>query len=195
MQILLDPSQLSQGVDRLAQQIEADYAGRSVTVVGVLSGCVVLLADLIRRLKLPIRVGHVQARSYRGQSTRPGELTIEAGLLPDVEGHDVLLVDDIFDTGHTLEALVGNVTAAGAASVRTAVLLRKQGRQEVPLAPNYAAFDIPDVFVVGYGMDYNDRYRNLPYVAAMEPADLLADSDAAAATDPPRTAAAQGRQA
>lgn len=174
MQTLLSEGQLSQGVDQLAARIEADYAGRSVTVVGVLSGCVILLADLIRRLKLPMRVAWVQARSYRGAATRPGELTIDAGLLPDVQGHDVLLVDDIFDTGHTLAALVDNLTAAGAASVKTAVLLRKQGRQEARVSPDYTAFDIPDVFVVGYGMDYNDRYRNLPYVAAMEPADLVA---------------------
>lgn len=203
MRILLDPGLLSDGVDRLAARIEADWAdrgvaggaGRGVTVIGVLGGCVVLLADLIRRLKLPIRVGHVQARSYRGHAMRPGELTIHAELLPDVEGHDVLLVDDIFDTGHTLKALVQSLSVAGASSVKTAVLLRKLGRQETDLSPDYVAFDIPDVFVVGYGMDYNDRYRNLPYVAALEADDLAAGGDAADQTITGALADAPGRRA
>ncbi len=184
MKELLSQQQLSQGVDRLAQRIGADYAGRPLTVVGVLSGCIMLLADLIRRLDLPLCVGLVQARSYRGDATRPGELTIAADLLPDVRGHDVLLVDDIFDTGHTLMALVEQASQWGAASVRSAVLLRKLGRQETKFVPDYIAFDIPDVFVVGYGMDYNDRYRNLPYVAALESCDLVAEPASGAAAKP-----------
>jgi len=169
---LLSAQQLEQGVDDLAACIRRDYASRPLTVVGILTGSIVLLADLIRRIDLPLRVGLVQASSYRGGATRPGELRINDDLLPDVSGRDVLLVDDIFDTGHTMVALVEQVKRHGAASVRTAVLLRKQGRQEVDYTPDYIAFDIPDEFVVGYGLDYRDLYRNLPYLAALEADEL-----------------------
>lgn len=167
MKQLLSAEQLEAGVDRLAAQIREDYAGRPLMVVGVLTGSVVLLADLIRRIELPMKLGLVGARSYRGPVTRPGPLAVNGDLLPDVTGHDVLLVDDIFDTGHTLVAITEQVQNLGAASVRSLVLLRKQDRAEVDLVPDYQGFDIPDEFVVGYGLDFHDVYRNLPFVAAL----------------------------
>ena len=173
---LLSEDQLREGVNRLAAEISRCYEGRPLTIVGVLTGSLVVLADLIRRLELPLRVGLVQARSYRGAATRPGELAINADLLPDIRGRDVLLLDDIFDTGHTLRGLLAQLKTLGPTSVRIAVLLRKQGRQEVELEPDFVAFDIPDEFVVGYGLDYNDLYRNLPYLAALEPADTAAET-------------------
>jgi hypoxanthine phosphoribosyltransferase len=127
---------------------------------------------LIRLLKMPLRVGVVQARSYRGAATTPGKLTINAELMPEIAGRNVLLVDDIFDTGNTLAELLRQIRGLGATSVRSAVLLRKQGRQQVSIEPDHVAFDIPDAFVVGYGLDYRDEYRNLPHVAALEAADL-----------------------
>lgn len=168
MKQLLTAAQLETGVDRLAAELRERYVDRPLTVVGVLTGSVVLLADLIRRLDMPLRVGLIQARSYRGAATRPGELAVNGDWLPDVADRDVLLLDDIFDTGHTLERVIGEVRQLGARSVRTAVLLRKQGRAEVELAPDHVLFDIPDVFVVGYGLDFQDLYRNLPYVAALD---------------------------
>jgi hypoxanthine phosphoribosyltransferase len=165
---LLDTTQLSQGVARLARQISLDYAGRSPSLIGVLTGSLVLLADLMRQIDLPLRIGLVQARSYRGAATRPGELELHLDLLPEIAGQDVLLVDDIFDTGHTLDALVAKLRQHNPRSLRSAVLLRKRGRQEVELVPDYVAFEIPDVFVVGYGLDYQDAYRHLPYVAELE---------------------------
>ena len=138
----------------------------------MLTGSIVLLADLIRQLDLPLEVGLVQARSYRGASTRPGELDIHAELLPEVRGRDVLLVDDIFDTGRTLAALLRQIGRLEPRSLRSAVLLRKCGRQEVAIEPDYFVFDIPNVFVVGYGLDYQDSYRHLPYVAELEEHDL-----------------------
>lgn len=156
----------------MANEVAAAYQGRPLTIVGVLTGSVVLLSDLIRRLDLPIRVGVVQASSYRGATTTRKALVINADMMPDIAGRHVLLVDDIFDTGHTLLEVLQRMKQLGAKSVRSLVLLRKEGRQEVELEPDFVGFDIPDAFVVGYGLDYNDAYRNLPYVAALEPEDL-----------------------
>ena len=173
MKTLISEEQLREGVDRLAAEIREHYQGRPLTIVGVLIGSVVFLSDLIRRLDLPLRLELVQARSYRGGSMRPGPLLLNLDLLSaDIRGRDVLLVDDIFDTGNTLWELVPQIDELGPTSVRTAVLLRKQGRCEVPISPHHVAFNIPDVFVVGYGLDYRDMYRNLPHVAELEPADL-----------------------
>lgn len=172
---LLSEDEIRAGVGRLAKQILDRYAPHPLTIIGVLTGSVVFLADLIRRLDLPLRVGVVQARSYRGEATTPGPLTIDAGLMPDIRGRDVLLIDDIFDTGHTLFELIALVGALGPSSVHSAVLLRKKGRQQVEFQPDFVGFDIPNEFVVGYGLDYRDAYRNLPYVAALEPADLQAE--------------------
>jgi len=155
----------------MAREIRRAYDARPITMLGIMTGSVVLLADLIREFDMPLRVGVLQASSYRGTTTR-GELIINAASLPDVSGRDVLLVDDIFDTGRTLEGIREHVSGLGARSVRTAVLLRKRGRQEVSLEPDFVGFEIPDEFVVGYGLDYCDEYRNLAYVAALEPAEI-----------------------
>lgn len=171
MNVLLTADDLRGGVQRLAREIRTAYDARPITMLGIMTGSVVLLADLIREFDMPLRVGVLQASSYRGGTTR-GELIVNAALLPDVEGRDVLLVDDIFDTGRTLEAIREHVVQLGAISVRTTVLLRKRGRQEVTLEPDFVGFEIPDEFVVGYGLDYGDEYRNLPYVAALEPHEI-----------------------
>jgi hypoxanthine phosphoribosyltransferase len=174
VKILLTPEQLHEGVSRLAAEVTSDYQQRPLTVIGVLTGSLVLVADLIRLLEMPLRVGVVQASSYRGATTRPGELLINSELMPDIQGRDVLLVDDIFDTGKTLEGLMARLSKMGATSVRSAVLLRKEGRQEVSLEPDYVGFAIPDEFVVGYGLDYQDAFRNLPHVAFLEPHEISA---------------------
>jgi hypoxanthine phosphoribosyltransferase len=174
MKVLITEEQLGEGIARLADQIRGRYAGRPLTIVGVLIGSVVLVADLIRRLNIPLKVDMVQARSYHG--TRPGPLTINTDMLGDVRGRDVLLVDDIFDTGNTLDELIPQFDDMGAATLRTAVLLRKQGRSRSPRQPDFVGFDIPNVFVVGYGLDYNDAYRNLPYVAALDPDEIVEET-------------------
>ncbi len=171
---LLSEEQIRVGVDRLAKEISRYYAGRSLTILGVLTGSLVLVADLIRRLDLPLRVGLIQTRSYRGSDTRPGRLEINDSMLLDIKGRDVLLVDDIFDTGRTLAALVEQIKTLGPRSVRSVVLLVKQGRQEVVTRPDHVAFEIPDAFVVGYGLDYQDAFRHLPYLAMLEDDDLAA---------------------
>lgn len=168
LKVLLSADQLHEGVQRLAREIESHYRGQPLTILGVLTGSLMLVADLIRLLDLPLRVALVQARSYRGTATSPGELAVSTEMLPDIRGRHVLLVDDIFDTGRTLHGLISHLNRLELASVRSAVLLRKQGRQEVDLQPDYVAFEIPDRFVVGYGLDYDDQYRNLPYVALLD---------------------------
>lgn len=170
MKILLDQLQLNNGVDELARSINQEYRNRPLTIIGVLTGSVVLLADLIRKLEMPLRVGVVQTSSYQG--TERGALAINADMMLDITNRDVLLIDDIFDTGNTLSEVIDLMRELGPASLKSAVLLCKSGKQEVDWRPDFVAFDIPDEFVVGYGLDYNDEFRNLPYLAALEPSDI-----------------------
>lgn len=170
MKTLLTEQQLQQGVQRMASEITEVYGDRPLTIIGVLTGSVILMADLIRKLEMPLRVGVVQTSSYQG--TERGELTINANMMPDISGRDVLLIDDIFDTGHTLTRVTELMNDLDPTSLRSAVLLVKTGCQEVEWRPEFVGFDIPDEFVVGYGLDYNDEYRNLPFLASLEPADI-----------------------
>jgi hypoxanthine phosphoribosyltransferase len=173
MKTLVREDQLREGIGRLADEIRKHYAGRPLTMVGVFIGSIVLLADLIRLLDIPLRVELVQARQGRKGTNRPGPLAIDPELLvSDIRGRDVLLVDDIFDTGNTIWDLIPQLDELGPETIRVAVLLRKQGRCRVPRQPDFVGFDIPDAFVVGYGLDYGDRYRNLPYIAALEPQEM-----------------------
>jgi hypoxanthine phosphoribosyltransferase len=167
MQVLITAEQVQSRIIEMARQIAVDFHGKPTTIVGVLTGCIMFLADLVRHLDIPLRIGLVLASSYRGESTRPGVLRISPELAPDVRGRHVLLLDDILDTGQTLSSLVLHLKSLGASSVSVAVLLRKQGRQETHIEPDYCGFDIPDRFVVGYGLDYNDEHRHLPYVAVL----------------------------
>jgi hypoxanthine phosphoribosyltransferase len=169
MKVLLSADDIQRRVAEMARQIAADYHGQSVTIVGVLTGCLMFLADLVRHLDLPLRIALLQASSYRGAATTPGAFRIGPELLPDLRGRHVLLLDDILDTGQTLDHLREHLQSLGVASLRVAVLLRKEGRQQVAVPVDYRGFDIPDAFVVGYGLDYNDEYRHLPYIAIISP--------------------------
>jgi hypoxanthine phosphoribosyltransferase len=170
MKVLVTADAIQQSIDRLAAEINRREEGRPLTVIAVMTGSIIFLADLIRKLKMPLRVGVIQARSYAG--TERGSLAINSDMLPEVAGRDVLVIDDIFDTGHTLLEVLGLLDELQPRSIRTAVLVLKQGKQLVTLRPDYVGFEIPDVFVVGYGLDYHDAYRNLPYLAALEPTDI-----------------------
>jgi len=168
---LISADEIQAAVARLAAEVEAEYRGKPLTIVGVLTGSLMLLADLVRRVDLPLRVGLIQASSYRGKATSPSDLELNASLTPDLTGRHVLLIDDIFDTGKTLATIVERLSRENVASLRSAVLLWKEGRQEVDLVPDHHCFKIPDAFVVGYGLDYDDEYRNLPHVAVLEEGD------------------------
>jgi len=170
MKTLITEDQLRQGIARLADEIRKYYADKPLTLVGVLIGSIVLLADLIRLLDIPLRVELVQARTGSKGTARPGPLVVDPELLvSDIRGRHVLLVDDIFHTGNTIWELIPQLDELGPETVRVAVLLRKEGQCRVPKQPDFVGFDIPNGFVVGYGLDYEDRYRHLPYIVMLEP--------------------------
>jgi hypoxanthine phosphoribosyltransferase len=174
LKTLLTADQIQAAIDRLAAEIREREGSRPLTVIAVMTGSIIFLADLIRKLDMPLRVGVIQARSYNG--TDRGALSVNADMLPEVAGRDVLVIDDIFDTGHTLLEVLAFLDELGPRSVRSAVLVLKRGKQQVNLRPDYIGCEIPDVFVVGYGLDYNDAYRNLPFLAALEQPDIEAHS-------------------
>lgn len=170
--ILFDEEQIARGLGSLADSISAHYGERPFLVVPVLKGSILFAADLIRRLPGPLELAFASARSY-GAETAPGLLELE--LLPpddELRGREVLLVDDILDSGHTLERLTRELRGRGARDVRTCVLLDKPSRRRAPITADWRCFEIEDEFVVGYGLDLAGRYRNLPYVGALRAARL-----------------------
>lgn len=171
MKVLLTEEQISAGVRQLAKELNQLHGDKPLTIVGVMTGSIVLLADLIRLLEMPLRVGVIQTSSYRGTTER-GALQINSDLMLDIKDRDVLLIDDIFDTGHTLQQVIRLMEEFNPASIRSAVLLRKAQRSEVKMEPDHVVFEIPDEFVIGYGLDYGDEYRNLPFIGVLEPSDL-----------------------
>ena len=166
VKVLLSEQEISAGVERMAQEIRDQYGKDPLTIIGIMTGSIMLLADVIRMLEMPLRVGVIQTSSYRNGTER-SELTINASMMPDIKDRDVLLIDDIFDTGHTLSGVIEKINQFGPKSLRSAVLLSKTGRQEVEMRPDFVTFDIPDEFVIGYGLDYEDEYRNLPYIGSL----------------------------
>ena len=173
MKTILSEEQLQAGVKRMSGEINAAYADRPLTIVGVMTGSIVLLADMIRQLEMPLRVGVVQASSYR-DGTTSGDLVINDDTLLSITDHDVLIVDDIFDTGKTMVKLLEKMQELRPASIQTGVLLLKKECQLVEYRPDFVAFQIPDEFVVGYGLAYRDEYRNLPYLAGLEEQEINA---------------------
>lgn len=167
VEILIESEKIKSRISELAQQIESDYDDRPLILIGVMTGSLMLLADLARSIRIPARIGVIQAGSYKGAVTQAGALMINDSFVPDVAGRDVIILDDILDTGHTLSALVDLIAQRGPSSVKTLVLLRKVGRQIIPIEPDYVGFEIPNRFVIGYGLDYDDEYRHLPHVAVL----------------------------
>ena len=176
VRVLLTEEQIRTGVNRLASEIGGLYGKRPLTIIGILTGSIVLMADLIRLLEMPLRVGVIQTSSYREGSDR-GKLVINASMMLDIRDRDVLLVDDIFDTGHTLAEVKQLIGEMGPKSIRSAVLLNKTGRQQVDECPDFVIFDIPDEFVVGYGLDYGDEFRNLPFIGIREDSEIASSND------------------
>lgn len=164
--VLIPAATIHGRVASLATEIEAAYADADdITVVAVLTGSVVFLSDLIRCLPLRMEIGYVAVSSYKG--ALPTEPRLGAISLPELRGRDVLVVDDILDTGNTLRLVQGMLRSHGPRSLRTATLLRKPSKAPPDVAVEFVGFDIEDVFAVGYGLDFNGRHRNLPYIAEM----------------------------
>jgi len=166
--VLITEEQLARRVKTLAREIERDFSGRELVVVSLLSGTVRFLADLIRHLDAPLRLDFMGVSSY-GAGTESGKLVITKELRIDVRGRDVLLVDDILDTGRTMVRVIPKLRALKPRRIKTCVLLNKAARRVEKIEADYVGFEIPDLFVIGYGLDYAERYRNLPFVGVLHP--------------------------
>jgi hypoxanthine phosphoribosyltransferase len=166
--VLITDARIARRVRELSVQIERDFSKRELVVVSLLSGTVMFLADLIRHLSLPLRLDFIGVSSY-GLGTESGELIFTKELRLDVRGRDVLLVDDILDTGKTLHHVLAKLRALKPRRIKTCVLLNKATRRVEDVKADYVGFEIPDLFVVGYGLDFAERYRNLPFVGVLHP--------------------------
>jgi hypoxanthine phosphoribosyltransferase len=166
--ILISERQIALRVNALAREIEKDFAGRDLVIVALLNGTVVFLADLLRRLSLPLRLDFIGVSSYGG-GTESADLIFTKELRLDVSGRDVLLVDDILDTGKTLLQVSNKLRKLKPRRIKSCVLLDKPSRRIEPINADYVGFKIPNHFVVGYGLDYAERYRNLPFVGVLHP--------------------------
>jgi hypoxanthine phosphoribosyltransferase len=167
-EILVQPDDLRRKVADLGAQISRDYDGKDLLLVGVLKGAVFFLSDLMREIEVPCEVDFMAVASYGSATESSGVVRILKDLDAPIEGRHVLIVEDIVDSGLTLQYLLRNLKNRGPASLEVCALLTKPGRREVELAPRYVGFEIPNKFVVGYGLDHAERYRNLPFVAALQ---------------------------
>jgi hypoxanthine phosphoribosyltransferase len=165
--ILVQADDLQHRIEQLGAEITEDYRGRDLLLVGVLKGAVFFLADLMRCIEVPCEVDFMAVASYGSATESSGVVRILKDLDAAIEGRDVLIVEDIVDSGLTLQYLLRNLGARGPRTLEVCALLTKPERRRVELSPRYVGFEIPDRFVVGYGLDHAERYRNLPYVAAL----------------------------
>jgi hypoxanthine phosphoribosyltransferase len=165
---LVSSEELQRRVAELGRQISEDYQGRDLFMVGVLKGAVLFLADLMRSLSVPCEVDFMAVSSYGSQTDSSGVVRIMKDLDAPIEGRDVLIVEDIVDSGLTLQYLMRNLRARNPASLEVCALLTKPERLRVDLSPRYLGFEIPNRFAIGYGLDHAQRFRNLPYVAALD---------------------------
>jgi hypoxanthine phosphoribosyltransferase len=167
--VLIGEERLRARVTELAAQIDADYAGRELLLVGVLKGAVMVMADLARAMHLPVQMDWMAVSSYGSGTRSSGVVRILKDLDTDISGKDVLVVEDILDSGLTLSWLVGNLRSRGPASVQVCVMLRKPAAARMDVDIAYTGFDIQNEFVVGYGLDYAEKYRNLPFIGTLAP--------------------------
>ena len=168
-EVLIPSEQIEQRLDELAARVSADYAGRRLLIVGVLKGAIFVMADLARKLTIPVGMDFMAVSSYGSATTSSGVVRILKDLDTEIEGREVLLVEDIVDSGLTLDYLTKNLRSRRPASVEVLALLTKPSRREVELPIRYVGFEVPDVFVVGYGLDYDEDYRGLRDVVTLRP--------------------------
>ncbi len=201
--VLIPAGRLQARVAELAAQIDADYAGRELLLVGVLKGAVMVMADLARAMHMPVEMDWMAVSSYGSGTRSSGVVRILKDLDTDITGKDVLVVEDIVDSGLTLSWLVGNLRSRGPATVRVCVMLRKPAAARMDVDVAYTGFDIENEFVVGYGLDYAEKYRNLPFIGTLaphvykgeEPSGIVAEPAPEPAADPtPRGGAEPGNR-
>ena len=167
--ILFSQEQLDKRVSELAEAINRDYEGKNLILISVLRGSFVFMADLVRKINLPCLVDFMSVSSYGKGSSSSGQVQITKDLSEDISGMDVIVVEDILDSGNTLSYLLSLLEQRRPASIRLCTLLDKPDRRVKPVELHYSGFTIPDAFVVGYGLDYAERYRNLPYIGILKP--------------------------
>ncbi len=168
-EILVQPDELSRRVRQLGADITRDYADRDLLLIGVLKGAVFFLADLMRSIEVPCEVDFMAVASYGSATDSSGVVRILKDLDEPIEGRDVVIVEDIVDSGLTLQYLLRSLRSRNPGTLEICALLTKPERRKVELNPRYVGFEIPDRFAIGYGLDFAERYRNLPYVAALAP--------------------------
>ncbi|WP_097026030.1 hypoxanthine phosphoribosyltransferase [Clostridium peptidivorans] len=162
--ILISKEEIEKKVAELGSKISKEYEGKNLYVLSLLRGSFIFAADLVRHITVPTKIGFMTTSSYGHSEVSTGSVKIVNDIPDNIEGFDVLIVDDIVDTGITMDFVVNHVKSLGASSVNCCVLLDKPERRKVAITPNYCCFQIPDVFVVGYGLNYGDYYRNVPYI-------------------------------
>lgn len=167
--VLYDARQIAQAVSRMGGEITRDYRGKDLLVVGILKGSFVFMADLVRCIELPLETDFMVVSSYGTGTKSSGKLTVSKDLSVPVEGRHVLVVEDIVDSGLTLSLLLDDLRSRGAASVRSAVFIDKEIRRTCQVDCAYSGLKAPDAFIVGYGLDYAEAYRNLPYIGILKP--------------------------
>ncbi len=168
LEVLIPTDQLQQRIREMGEQFARDYSGRRPELICVLKGAMVFLSDLMRAIDLNLTIDYIAVSSYGKEKNSSGEVKIVKDLDEPLQGRDIILVEDILDTGLTLSYLVNSFKARGATSIKIATLLNKPERRKVEVHADYIGFDIPDKFVVGYGLDYAERYRNLPYIGVVK---------------------------
>ncbi|HIT56355.1 MAG TPA: hypoxanthine phosphoribosyltransferase [Candidatus Galloscillospira stercoripullorum] len=167
--IFFSAEEIDKRLEEMAGEINRDYAGKELMLISVLRGSFVFMADLTRKITLPCTVDFLAVSSYGKGTTSSGQVQITKDLSDDIEGKDILVVEDILDSGNTLSYLMKLLRARHPASIRLCTLLDKPERRVVPVEVDYVGFTIPDEFVVGYGLDYAEKYRNLPYIGILKP--------------------------
>jgi hypoxanthine phosphoribosyltransferase len=168
-EILIDEDALHRRIGELGEEISADYGGRDLLLIGVLKGAVVFMADLMRRLTVPCEIDFMAISSYGGQTDSSGVVRILKDLDMNIKDRHVLVVEDIIDSGLTLSYLMRNLRSREPATLEICALMTKPSRREIDVPVRYVGFEIPNRFVIGYGLDFGERYRNLPYVGVLNP--------------------------
>ena len=170
MEVLLTEEQIKARIDELGKELSAEYAGKDPVVVGVLKGVVVFYSDMIRKITVPCQTDFMWISSYEG-SNSTGQMVVKRDVSCDIKGRHVLILEDIYDTGNSLDFTYRHLLSKEPASLKVCTLLDKPSRRKpgITLQPDYVGFEVPNTFVVGYGLDFNEHYRNLPYVGILKP--------------------------
>ena len=168
-EVLISETQIKDKVKELAQRLTLDYKNKNLTIIGILNGSLIFLSDLIRLITLPVKIETFRINTYVGDSTFPKQETeVSNKISVDVRDEHVLILDDILDTGRSLSGIIKMIKELNPLSIKTCVLINKTARRETEVVPDYFGFEVGDEFVVGYGLDYDNKYRNLPYIAALK---------------------------